>query len=661
MTVRPRSLNNLVLRVGEQEESLRLIKTNLVSMTNLTETPSMAIPNGVQLLGPPQIHKPTATKPNAASAEPPPMPPCADFFLKPVPNTPPKDFIKLLEKSWTHHPLTTLKLICNLRSHHPVTGNPNREGFYAAALWLHKNHPKTLAVNLTSIAKLGCLKDLLEVLYRIMEGSDVRSNAKEERERKKKAKVDRMCRSCGRPPMRKNKPCKRIKFSVSREARVLASKAKNEEAKKRASELREEKKVEKAKRAFEKYRKDSDYRFLHDRTSDIFADLLRCDIENLKLGRIDEISLASKWCPSLDSSYDKSTLICESIAKRVFPRESCSEYEVIEEAHYVYRVRDRLRKEVLVPLRKALELPEVYMSARQWESVPYDRVSSVSMRRYKKLFLRHDNKRFIEYLEAKKKKKSEKGEKSKPLFPHKIIASVEKVRWFHAMPWDENNSQTVELQWKKLKQDFLTKGSFGDCIAVCDVSGSMGRQAMNVCVALGLLVSELSDDPWEGKVISFHRRPKLHKIEGTKLKSKVRLLKEMESGHHIDFQRVFKRILEVGYYGKLRDEEMIERVFVFSNMEFDRASKYDWETEYRAIRTKFRKYGFNKVPELVFWNLGASKATLVPSKREGVVLVDGFSKKMLNLFLEKGGEMNANALTQSAISGEKYNNLVVVD
>ncbi|KAF9594587.1 hypothetical protein IFM89_033557 [Coptis chinensis] len=58
------------------------------------------------------------------------------------------------------------------------------------------------------------------------------------------------------------------------------------------------------------------------------------------------ISLASKRCPSLDSTFDKTTLLCESIARRVFPRESYAEYEGLEEAHYAYRVRDHLRKEV---------------------------------------------------------------------------------------------------------------------------------------------------------------------------------------------------------------------------------------------------------------------------------------------------------------------------
>ncbi|CAK7336081.1 unnamed protein product [Dovyalis caffra] len=66
--------------------------------------------------------------------------------------------------------------------------------------------------------------------------------------------------------------------------------------------------------------------------------------------------------------------------RRVFPGESYPEYEGIEGAHYAYRICDQLRKEVLVPLHKVLELPEVYIGARRWDYIPYNRVASVPMK-----------------------------------------------------------------------------------------------------------------------------------------------------------------------------------------------------------------------------------------------------------------------------------------
>lgn len=170
-------------------------------------------------------------------------------------------------------------------------------------------------------------------------------------------------------------------------------------SKEEARVLRKEREIAKARKALEKYNSDSSYRLLYDSICDVFASLLKADMEALNSEDLSKISLAAKWCPSIDSSYDKTILICEGIARRVFPRECYQEYVDIEEAHYAYRVRDRLRKQVLVPLHRALQLPEVYMSAKNWSSLPYNRVASVAMKNYNSLFEKHDKERFKEFLE----------------------------------------------------------------------------------------------------------------------------------------------------------------------------------------------------------------------------------------------------------------------
>lgn len=88
------------------------------------------------------------------------------------------------------------------------------------------------------------------------------------------------------------------------------------------------------KEAFTRYSHDAEYRFLHERVSDLFSNLLRRDLEFLTSGETNKISLAAKWCPTIDSSFDKATLLCESIARKLFPRETFPEYEGVEEAHY---------------------------------------------------------------------------------------------------------------------------------------------------------------------------------------------------------------------------------------------------------------------------------------------------------------------------------------
>lgn len=452
--------------------------------------------------------------------------------------------------------------------------------------------------------------------------------------------------------------------------------------KEKARALRKEREKAKAKKAFDKYYSDSNYRLLFDCVAEFFADSLKSDFKKLNDGKLFAITLAAKWCPSIDSSYDKATLICEAIARRVFPRESEKEFEGLEEAHYAYRFRDRLRKQVLVPLHKVLQLPEVYMSANKWNSLPYNRVPSVAMKTYKELFKKHDKERFREYLERVKTGKAKIA--AGALLPHEIIASLE----------DEDGGAVAELQWKRMVEDVGKKGKLTNCIAVCDVSGSMFGIPMDVAVAMGLLVSELSEEPWKGKVMTFSANPQLHLVKGDSLKAKTEFVRKMEVGFNTDFQKVFDEILAVAVEGKLSEEQLIRRLFVFSDMEFDDAcgnySKYMnmesvcnddeeepdyevlrekmkecggemWKTDYEVIKEKFQKCGYKRVPKIVFWNLRNSSSTPVVATQDGVALVSGYSKNLLTLFLDEGGIVNPEQVMELAIAGGEYKKLVIHD
>nr|GMD59740.1 uncharacterized protein LOC113734273 [Ipomoea batatas] len=555
--------------------------------------------------------------------------PCLDFFFHVVPNMPPQDLIGRVDVAWAHNPLTTLKLICNLRGVRG-TGKSDKEGFYLAALWLHYNHPKTLSGNLKALSEFGYFKDFLEILYRILEGPYVRKFEKEQRENSSRSR-----RRYGRG-----------------HRRFFFPKARAEKEKARV--LRKQRELNKAVKGLQTYITDEKYRLLHDKISYLFAEMLEADIKKLNSEKLGDISLAAKWCPTIDSSYDKTTLICESIARKLFPKDKYTEYEGLKEAHYVYKVRDRLRKQVLVPLHKALELPEVYMSAKQWNMLPYKRVASVAMKNYTKKFAKHDNERFREYL--RKVKTGEAKIAAGALLPHEIIRSLQR-----ADPEEAEVAEVAELQWKRIVDDLAKKGKLSNCIAICDVSGSMFGIPMEVCVALGILVSELSEEPWKGSVITFSANPQLHKVEGETLLKKIAFVGTMECGMNTNFQKPFDRILEIAVEGNLSQEQMIRRVFVFSDMEFDQVSENSWETDYEVIQRKFREKGFTNVPEVVFWNLRASQSTPVVGNQSGVALVSGFSKNLLTIFLENGGIVNPEEVMELAISGEEYKKLAVLD
>ncbi|KAF7066848.1 hypothetical protein CFC21_072774 [Triticum aestivum] len=620
--------------------------------------------------------------------------PCLDFFFQVVPDTPAERVRGLLAAAWAHDALTALKLACNLRGVRG-TGKSDKEGFYAAALWMHEHNPRTLACNIAALAEFGYLKDFPELLFRLIHGPDVRKVAKAAAEAEKARKKEKALghrRAALRTRLASRRRRRRLPplppkptfgdFLAAALWKSMQSKALVVEAvpvsvavpeaqkpevmevdQKKTSPRKPEmsKKVRKvaklAVQSLKTYYGDRAYRFLFDAVADFFAALLTSDLEQLSHGgKTMKIGLAAKWCPTPGSSFDRTTLLCEAIARRLFPRDSDPEYAQLSDEHYTYCALHRLRRQVLVPLRKVLKLPEVYMSAQRWSELPYTRVASVAMRRYKFLFKKHDEVRFGRYLDDVKAGKAKIS--AGALLPHEIAAA--------ALRGQEDD--VSELQWRRMVEDLRSKGLLRNCISVCDVSASMDGKPMEVCIALGVLTSELSERPWKGKVITFHSRPSIHLIKGNTLREKMKFVERLEWGGSTNFQGVFDQILCTAVDAGLAPEKMIRTVFVYSDMEFNMASgayyggEPSWDSDYEVICKKFRAAGYGDVvPQIVFWNLRDSSSMPVTSTQPGVAMVSGFSKNILKIFLQNDGVVNPEAIMMQAIAGDEYQKLAVFD
>ncbi|RLN09018.1 hypothetical protein C2845_PM11G04160 [Panicum miliaceum] len=104
---------------------------------------------------------------------------------------------------------------------------------------------------------------------------------------------------------------------------------------------------------------------------------------------------------------------------------------------------------------------------------------------------------------------------------------------------------------------------------------------MEVCIALGLLISELAEQPWVGRAITFISR----------LEQKLSFVRCLTAS-----------ILLTAVDAHLAPEKMIRTLFVFSDMEFSDAG-----------------YG-DVVLQIVSWNLRNSRSTSVTSTQPGVAM-----------------------------------------
>ncbi|CAL8149695.1 unnamed protein product [Prunus armeniaca] len=491
---------------------------------------------------------------------------------------------QLLPVAWSHNPLTTLKLICHIVDH----STTDAKAFYTAAFWLHHNHPKTLASNLLLIAAgFGHgrgLYDLVRILYRILAGQD---------------EVD-----------------EEMMFAMDDKVAV------------------------------ERYETDPDYRLLHDLVSDLFAHCLNRDIQLLKKKRmqmdnnIHDESSSNTCLETTNAAFwldDRATFLCESIARKIFqhphPQRDVKEEEE-EEAGYAYRLRERLMKEVVEPLRK----PTASADEGGYVLQSFDGGPDCVFQMY------------LEDLKAE----ASKIENPSALLPHQIIRYVN----------DEDLGQVAELQWNAMLGDMIKgtctgktkkkKKNLNNSLAVCDVCPSrMSGSSADVSVGLGLLVSDLSEEPaWKGKVINFSRNPHLHSIpQGDGLKPKCDFLRRMDCLEgEVDIQKVFDLILQVAVHGNLKPEQMINKVFVItSRLDYDLNWAHPWESDYEAIRSKFKEQGYGDVvPQIEFLSM-----EVIPYRND----------ELVECFLDTDGEMEGDPkkTMEADISALPYQFLVVVD
>ena len=426
---------------------------------------------------------------------------------------------------------------------------------------------------------------------------------------------------------------------------------------------------------------DRFYRALHMTVARLFAAQLRKDMDLLKSGTrkdLNNISLAAKWAPSLEGFHDKHTLVASSIAEILYPKSFFDEPSDSREMH-LKRAREAYRRLTLSPLRKVLEVVERDISAETFKNINYEKVPSIAMDNNKDLFAHKDFHRFERYIRFVAKGKSRisaavltpatlvKQANSPALAPAIGPRTVSAKQLFAArMAWVQK--EVLDSQWRTLVKRIQDNGKLSSSIAVCDVSGSMygplfpdGTCPMDSAVGLSLLLAEVTAPPFGGLFITFSSRPEALAVGGQadtrKFDEKVNFIRASQWSMNTDFVAVFERLLlPVAIRHKLKQEDMVKRVFVFSDMQFDQAEptwgkkgenpEGKWDTAFKRIKKKYRKAGY-EMPELVFWNLAGGRAGYtgfgdpiapkpVTAHEQNATLVTGYSQGTMKMFLEEG-------------------------
>jgi len=339
------------------------------------------------------------------------------------------------------------------------------------------------------------------------------------------------------------------------------------------------------------------------------------DQSKLAAGGKVSVSLAGKWAPTEGCSFDKKTRAAHKIA--TFCGWSMKAY-----------------RQNLGNLRKALDVLERHQSLGEWDKINLEHVPSVAMKNQKKAFERHLPEKFRSYLAAVMVGKAKMN--SKGVQPHELIRDYMRGGY---------DDPSTNAQWEALMTRLRTAGLFKDAVAVCDVSGSMSGVPMEVSIALGLVVAEMTAEPFKGKVITFSAVPQWHTIAGATLREKVGSISRAHWEQNTDLIAVFKMLLTEAKTYRLSPEQMIKKIFVFTDMQFDVANNdgfhvarfgtpTKYQTTYEIVKQMYADAGYT-IPQIVFWNLRATHTSFpVDKSAPGVALMSGFSSEMLKMFLD---------------------------
>ena len=367
---------------------------------------------------------------------------------------------------------------------------------------------------------------------------------------------------------------------------------------------------------------------------EMFAEQLKNDHSSFVLK--EPITLAAKWAPTEDHADDREYEFASRIAKILFPNEKHSYTMKAYRNH-------------LTDLRAYLKIVESQMAHDEWSLIEYGKVPAKSHRLHTSAFKKHDLDRYNLYLENINNNKE--SIKSTGTQPHEITRP-----FMHA--GHSENEETLQAQWNDMIMNLRKNGKLNSVLPLCDVSSSMNGEPMEVCIALGLMVSELVEGPFKNRILTFESNPKLIHIKSLKLSDRVRELKRAPWGGSTNLMAAFEQILNFALMMKCSQDQLPKVLLIFSDMQFDSAVDDSKQaTIFQLAKDKFESEGY-QLPNVVFWNLSDThKSFPITIDERGVAMLSGYSAQLLKVIMND--PENISPLSLMKLITDKYEGIVI--
>lgn len=536
-----------------------------------------------------------------------------------------------LDQCWAEHPLTCLRLIFHLGA--AREGKQDLHGFYVCMHWLYENHPYTLLANLHLLPDVNYFKGMLEVLDRIVEDDEAARKERNQWYKDTSKKYKSVKGACG---------------DAEKEAAFQSQFLKGKQCYAKTE-------MEFATDLLKKYDSDLVFRALHRKVAQTFGKNILADSKKKH-----NLTLACKWCPTEGAKHDKHLLMHEAVARECFPPTGNQ-----TEFAYQRSLRNRLRKELVSPLRLRTRVTERLISTKKLNLINYEHVSGASMRKNQSAFERLDPDGFGKYLQdvADGKAKVKSGSVS-PVELYMKVRDLCRRGVSDATEFALLNGQwatMIEKLKKKIPVDQL------NIVAAIDTSGSMScqtsepdQQCLDVAKAMGLICLGIAEGSYAGHTMVYTTHCKTIKIDGTTLKEQYESLERQTFSGGTNYTCILEEVQKNATSGSFG---FPNRVIILSDMEFERGHHCSLETAVNVFESSRKQVALSKGisldevvnPEIVFWNIAA---TSKPARKTdiGCSMISGHSPQVFV-------DVLANAwqdMKRDVVTGQKQNDPLTV-
>lgn len=336
------------------------------------------------------------------------------------------------------------------------------------------------------------------------------------------------------------------------------------------------------------------------------------------------VSLLAKWLPSVNASNPATVRQAKGLARALG----------MDDATY---------RKTLSALRNRIRLIENHLRQKDY-TFDYAKQPARAMFKYRAAFLRNDGERYGEFM-------SHVAEGTQHLHTG-ALAPYDIVQPFFTGRISQQERKAIDATWRA--QEDFTGGE--NALVVVDGSGSMygGGHPLpaSVALSLGIYFAERNTGIFRNHFITFSEHPQLVEIKGADIYEKLRYCHRFNEVANTNIQRVFELILATAVKNRVPQKEMPAKIYLISDMEFDRCVADREVTNFSYARELFVKHGY-ELPTVVFWNVASrNRQQPVLAHDTGAVLVSGCTPRIFSAL--KAGTFSPYAFMMETLDTSRY-------